>query len=55
MHVVVLLQVPDIFHAACGKIVDDQDFIAEFEHSLGEMGPDKSGTASDQNAHEFSL
>ena len=48
VHPVIFLQMPDIFHAAGGKIVHQQNFIAALEQTLGKVRPDKTCAASDQ-------
>ena len=48
MHPVVFLEVPDIFHAARGKIIHQQDLIAAFEQTLREVGSDEACAAGDE-------
>jgi len=39
--------VADIFHAASGEIVEQDDGIATLEQALGQMGAYETGTAGD--------
>ena len=48
VHPVIFLEVPDIFHAAGGKIIHQQDFIAAFEQPLGEVRSDETCATCDQ-------
>jgi hypothetical protein len=44
VHPVVLLEVPDIFHAPGGEIVHQQHLVTAFEQTLGHVGTDESRT-----------
>jgi len=48
VHPVVLLEVPDIFHAPGGKIVHQQIIAPTFEQALREVRPDKTRAAGDE-------
>src|SRR5258705_2683 len=43
-------QVADIFHAAGGQIVEQNDGVAALKKAFSQMGSDKTGTAGDQKA-----
>ncbi len=48
MHPVILLEVPDIFHAPGGKIIHQQDLVAAFEQTLREVRSDKTRATCDE-------
>ena len=48
MHPVVLLEVPDIFHASRGKIIHQQDLVAAFEQTLCKVRSDKTRATCDE-------
>jgi hypothetical protein len=39
--------VADIFHAAGGEIVEEDDGVATLEQAFGQMGSDETGAAGD--------
>jgi hypothetical protein len=40
-------QVADIFHAACGKVVEQDDGVTALKKSFGQMRTDEAGAAGD--------
>ena len=49
-----LAQMPDIGHAAGGKVVQRVDFVAPRQVGVGEVRSDEARAAGDQNPHEDS-
>jgi hypothetical protein len=45
LHPVGTLEVPDVFDATCGKVIEQDYFIAAFEKTIRQMGADETGTA----------
>src|ERR1700733_9267161 len=45
METIVFLEVPDIFHATRGKVVEDKNFITARDQRLCQMRTDKTSTA----------
>jgi hypothetical protein len=46
MHPIVLFEMTNIFHAAGGKIVHQQDLVAAREQAFGNVRTDKTSTTS---------
>ncbi len=42
------LEVPDVFHASCGEVVEENYFVAAFKKTFRQMGADKTGAAGNQ-------
>src|SRR5712692_1461139 len=55
LHAIGRLEMADVFDAACGEVVEQNDAVAAVEKALGEMRTNKTSAASDQIAQRASI